>query len=165
MPADIGAQAHLVDNNALIVLKRERVSSDFFRAAHCQVTTDVLREAAEHPYFAQLKAGAYSLTTAVLEQIRTVMAVVAVGDTRLIDLYGNKGSADPGLVACALDSICCGPRRTLGRRLDHRNQRRRGRGRSGTTRSRDHQTCRTRSPHRREGVCCTRTRTDLKATG
>lgn len=95
---------YLVDNNALIALKRDRVASAFFRA-HCQVTTDVLREADGHPHFAQLKGGAYALTPAVLEQIRTVMAGVALGDTSLIDLYGNKGSADPGQVASALDAI------------------------------------------------------------
>lgn len=95
---------YLVDNNALIALKRDRVASAFFRA-RCQVTTDVLREADEHPHFATLKLDAYAHTPAVLEQVRTVMAGVAIGDLSLIDLYGNKGSADPGLVACALDAI------------------------------------------------------------
>ncbi len=33
------------------------------------------------------------------------MAGVAVGDLSMIDLYGSKGSADPGLVASALDAI------------------------------------------------------------
>ena len=95
---------YLVDNNALIALKRDRVASAFFRA-HCLVTADVLREAYTHPRFAQLQACAYPLTPAVLEQVRTVMASVAVGDISLIDLYGNKGAADPGLVASALDAI------------------------------------------------------------
>lgn len=94
---------YLVDNNALIALKRDRVASDFFRDK-CQVTTDVLFEAAEHPHFTRLKMGAYPLTPSVLEQIRAVMATVQVGDTSVIDLYGNKGTADPGLVASALDA-------------------------------------------------------------
>lgn len=95
---------YLVDNNALMELKRDRVASAFFRS-HCHVTTDVLREAAEHPHLAQLKAGAYPLTPAVLEQVRRVMADVSVGDISLVDLYRNKGSADPGLVASALAQI------------------------------------------------------------
>ncbi len=95
---------YLVDNNALIALKHGRVTSAFF-LAHCQVTTDVLREADEHPHFERLKAGAYALTPAVLEQVRTVMTGMAVGDTALIDLYGNKGTADPSLVASALHAI------------------------------------------------------------
>src|SRR5689334_10264949 len=98
---------YLVDNNALITLGRTRVASPFFRA-HCQVTTDVLHEADEHTHHAQLKASAYPRTPAVLERIRTVMSELAVGDTSLIDLYGNKGSADPGLVASALDGTASG---------------------------------------------------------
>ncbi|WP_182376735.1 hypothetical protein [Nocardioides sp. WS12] len=95
---------YLVDNNALIALKRDFVASAFFRA-HCQVTTDVLHEASEHPHLSQLKAGAYPLTPAVLENVRTVMASVEVGDIGLVDLYRNKGTADPGLIASALDAI------------------------------------------------------------
>ena len=33
------------------------------------------------------------------------MQTVEVGDTSLVDLYGNKGAADPGLIASALDAI------------------------------------------------------------
>lgn len=98
---------YLVDNNALIALKRDFVASAFFRA-YCQVTTDVLREANEHPHLGQLKAAAYALTPDVLKQIRIVMASVEVGDTSLVDLYGNKGAADPGLIASALDAITAG---------------------------------------------------------
>lgn len=93
--------------NALIALKRDFVVSACFRA-HCQVTTDVLREANEHPHVSQLQAGTYALTPAVLEQVRTVMAGVEVGDIGLIDLYANKGAADPGLIASALDAIAAG---------------------------------------------------------
>lgn len=95
---------YLVDNNALIALGRDRVASAFFRA-YCQVTTDVLREAEEHPHLAQLQANAYPLTPAVLSQLRTVMTQLTIGDTSLVDLYANKGTADPGLVASALDAM------------------------------------------------------------
>lgn len=95
---------YLVDNNALLTLKRERVRSVFFRT-YCRVTTDVLREAREHPDRALLAKNAYDLAPAVLEQIRTVMKTVEVGDTSLVDLYGNKGTADPGLIASARDAV------------------------------------------------------------
>lgn len=39
---------YLVDTNALVALRRERISSVFF-LTHCRVTDDVLREAREHP--------------------------------------------------------------------------------------------------------------------
>lgn len=94
---------YLVDSNALVALRRERIRSDFFRS-YCRVTDDVLREAYEHPDAALLSKGRYDLTPSVLEWVRDVMKSVAVGDTALVDLYGNKGAADPGLVASALDA-------------------------------------------------------------
>lgn len=36
------------------------------------------------------------------------MSHLAIGDTGLVDLYGNKGTADPGLVASALDANAAG---------------------------------------------------------
>ena len=98
---------YLVHNNALIALKRDFVAGTFFRA-RCQVTTDVRRDANEHPNYGQLKAGAYPLTPAILKNILTVMSNVEIGDTSLVDLYGNKGTADPGLIASALDVIAAG---------------------------------------------------------
>ena len=95
---------YLVDNNALVALRRERIRSVFFRS-YCRVTDDVLREAREHPDEAFLSQNRYELTPNVLEQVRRVMKTVEVGDTGLVDLYGNKGAADPGLIASALDAI------------------------------------------------------------
>ena len=95
---------YLVDNNALVALRRERIRSAFFRSC-CRVTDDVLREAREHPDQPFLSQNRYEITPNVLEQIRRVMQTVEVGDTSLVDLYGNKGAADPGLIASALDAI------------------------------------------------------------
>ncbi|WP_296605114.1 hypothetical protein [Nocardioides sp.] len=89
---------YLVDNNALIALGRRRIRTTFFRT-HCRVTADVLREAAEHPDRALLETTAVELTPLVLEEIRAVMSGLGVGDTRLVDLYANKGTADPGMIA------------------------------------------------------------------
>ena len=94
---------YLVDNNALIRLKRERVRTAFFDN-YCSVTADVLLEADEHPEKAALAKKAADITPDFLEQLRAVMATVAVGDTSLVNLYGNKGAADPGLVAFILEA-------------------------------------------------------------
>ena len=73
---------YLVDSNALVALRRERIQSDFFRS-YCRVTDDVLREVSEHPDEALLSRRRYDLTPNVLEQVRDVMKSVAVGDTAL----------------------------------------------------------------------------------
>jgi hypothetical protein len=44
------------------------------------------------------------MNAAALEFVRKIMATVPVGDTSLIDLYGNRGAADPGLIALALEA-------------------------------------------------------------
>ena len=95
---------YLVDTNALVALRRERISSVFF-LTYCRVTDDVLREAREHPDAALFTRNRYELTPTVLEQIRSVMKTIEIGDTSLVDLYANKGAADPGLIASARDAI------------------------------------------------------------
>lgn len=94
----------LIDNNALSVLRRGRIQSKFFRQ-YCRVTTDVLREAREHPDYSVLASVEYEVSPAVLAHMRTVMENIDVGDSSLVDLYSNKGMADPGLVAAARDAI------------------------------------------------------------
>ena len=94
---------YLVDNNALATLKQQRIRSAFF-LEYCRVTTDVLREADEHPDLSFLARTEYELSPDVLEQMRAVMKTVDAGDTSLVDLYRNKGMADPGLIASALDA-------------------------------------------------------------
>lgn len=95
---------YLVDNNALVALKRNRIRSEFF-LSYCRVTADVLVEANQHPERAALIAVADEPTSEFLEQVRAVMRTVGVGDTRLVDLYKNKGTADPGLVASVLAAM------------------------------------------------------------
>lgn len=92
-----------MDNNALATLKSVRIGSDFFRN-HCCVSADVLREAEGHPETQALESNVLPVTPEVIEQLRRVMHSVAIGDTRLVDLYKNKGAADPSLVASLLDA-------------------------------------------------------------
>jgi hypothetical protein len=87
---------YLIDNNALIALTRKRVQTEFF-ANHCRITADVLHEASEHREWGLLATLAEPTTPAFLEHVRAVMSRVKPGDTNLVDLYANKGAADPGL--------------------------------------------------------------------
>ncbi len=95
---------YLIDNNVLNTLRRDHIRTDFFRD-YCQVTTDILWEAREHSEQAALALHSRPHTPGLLMRVRDVMDTVEAGDTRLIDLYGNKGAADPGLIASILEAV------------------------------------------------------------
>lgn len=92
---------YLVDNNALGFIGSKRRVSAFFRN-HCRVTEDVAYEARFTVKSSVLSGLIEPVTPAILRQATKIMATVPVGDIRLINLYGNKGTADPLLVATAL---------------------------------------------------------------
>ena len=92
---------YLLDNNALVALTREQRSGEFARQ-RCRIPTEVLYEAQGFPDIAALRQLEFEMNAEILEQVRRVMAAVDPGDFRLVDLYGNKGNADPILIATAL---------------------------------------------------------------
>lgn len=94
---------YLVDNNALIAIKGERIKTQFF-LDHCSITEDVLREAAERPERSELESVVIRTSPSFLGWLRRVMESVDAESVELVDLYKNKGSADPGLVAAVLDA-------------------------------------------------------------
>ena len=94
---------NLVDNNALNALRHDQIESKFFRG-FCGVTDDVLWEAREHPDLRTFKVNPIPITPLHLEHVRGVMQTEKIGDTGLVDLYKNNGSADPGLIAAILDA-------------------------------------------------------------
>ena len=96
----MSTQRYLVDNNALSQLTTKQRTSHFFRG-HCRLPSDVLFEARGYaePQLADLE---YLVTPEVLEHLIVVTASLRPGDTDLVDLYANKGTADPILVACAV---------------------------------------------------------------
>ncbi len=94
---------YLLDNNVLSALSRAQRASEFVRA-HCHLPDEVLYEARGFPDIRALRAHRYETTDEVLRQLITVMATVPAIDTELIDLYANRGNADPLIVACALDA-------------------------------------------------------------
>lgn len=94
---------YFVDNNALSRLTRKQRSSAFF-AQSCRIPTEVLEEASGFPDVDRLRKHEYKTGVPVLKRLIEVMQTVPTGDIRLLDLYANKGRADPIIVACALDA-------------------------------------------------------------
>ena len=98
---DFGTR-YVVDTNSLSQLGRGRRSSSFFRES-ARIPDEVLHEAQGFPDIASLRENDYLTTGSVLRWLVKVMATVTADDTALIDLYANRGNADPLVVACALD--------------------------------------------------------------
>lgn len=91
---------YLLDNNIIGRLGRARLQSAFV-SQHCRVTDEVLYEAG--PDRRVLLDGIRLPTTGeTLMVLKTIMQSVPVGDTALVDLYRNKGAADPLIVASAI---------------------------------------------------------------
>lgn len=92
---------YLIDNNALGFIGAKRRASEFVRT-HCRVTEDVAYEARYTARAASLAGIIEPVTSAILRKLQEVMTTVPITDATLVDLYGNKGTADPVLVATAL---------------------------------------------------------------
>lgn len=102
--APLNEEMYLVDNNVLSHLSPAQRASEFFNA-RCRIPSEVLHEAEGYPDRDVLKAVEYPTTAGVLNLLGTVMATVPEDDVELVNLYANKGAADPMLVACALDAM------------------------------------------------------------
>lgn len=93
---------YVIDNNALTFLGRTHRASTFFKQ-HCRIPSEVLHEAEGFPDIEELRQLEYRTTPDMLVALIDVMASVPVDDRSLVDLYANRGNADPLVVACALD--------------------------------------------------------------
>ena len=91
---------YLVDNNALLHLGAKRTASAFF-GEYCRVPEEVAHEAGTRRA-ERLARLTVPMSVRILTEVVAVMKTVTVGDRTLIDLYGNKGAADPVLVATAV---------------------------------------------------------------
>jgi hypothetical protein len=92
---------YLVDNNVLSKLSPAQRSSQPFRA-RCLIPSEVLFEASGFPDIEALSQLEVPVSAQVLLQLQRVMRTVLVADFTLVDLYANKGNADPILIATAL---------------------------------------------------------------
>lgn len=99
--SDFGSE-YVIDNNTLGQLSKSQRSSIFFRE-NAHIPSEVLHEARGFADIDELQRNEYRTTPAVLSQLVRVMATVKAADTGLVDLYANRGNADPLVVACALD--------------------------------------------------------------
>jgi len=97
----VNATWYLLDNNALLTLTRAERSGRFVRE-RCRVPSEVLYEAQGYPDIQALRRLEFEMNADILERVRRVMASVSPGDTTLVDLYANKGNADPILIASAM---------------------------------------------------------------
>lgn len=97
-------ERYLVDNNALFDLTSEQRTSPKFRDI-ARVPTEVIREAGDYAHTERLDRLEYPTTASVLDHLKLVMATVEPDDRSLVDLFKYEGTADPLLVACALDAI------------------------------------------------------------
>ncbi len=91
---------YLIDNNALGPLG-DRKKSKFF-AKYCRVPAEVAYESRRAKHAKLLESLTIEMTPAMLRELTAVMKAVPVGDTGLVNLYANKGAADPILIAMAL---------------------------------------------------------------
>ena len=98
-----GDSTYFVDTNTLTQLTRPLRSTELFRGS-VRIPRAVLAEAKGLPDISELKSLEYPTTASVLRCLVTVLETVPIDDTRLLDLYRNRGNADPFLVACAIDA-------------------------------------------------------------
>ncbi len=92
---------YFVDNNALAKLEPKRRKSEFFRN-HCRIPSQVLEEAGKPVDIDLLSTLEYKINAGILSKVKIVMKSLDSSDTSLVDLYHNRGYADPFLVASAL---------------------------------------------------------------
>jgi hypothetical protein len=95
---------YLLDNNALSHLTVAQRASEFFQEC-CRLPSEVIYEAKGYPDAASFEDVEYPTTPNVLKHLGRVMTTVPANDTKLVNLYTNKGAADPLLIACALDAM------------------------------------------------------------
>ncbi|WP_285362921.1 hypothetical protein [Microbacterium sp. LMC-P-041] len=97
-------ELYLLDNNALSHLTRVQRASAFFHD-RCSLPSEIIHEADGYPDAASFPDVEYPTTASVLKHLGAVMATVPCDDSTLVNLYANKGAADPMLIACALDGM------------------------------------------------------------
>lgn len=95
-------ERYVIDTNALVQLRRHRRASALFRE-NAVIPSEVLDEAEGFPDIGPLQANRHPLTARTLEWLCRVMETVPAEDRTLVDLYAGKGSADPLVVATALE--------------------------------------------------------------
>jgi hypothetical protein len=95
-------QRYVIDTNALSQIgMRRRQSPAFLEQA--VIPEEVLHEAEGFPDVAALQELLQPVSSRTLYWLERVMSTVPESDVRLVNLYANRGNADPFVVASALE--------------------------------------------------------------
>jgi hypothetical protein len=92
---------YLLDANVLSRLTADQRASAFV-SERCRVPSDVMYEVRGLTDLAAISRIELPIDPKTLERLRDVMTSIAPEDRSLVDLYRNKGAADPVIVAAAL---------------------------------------------------------------
>ena len=98
------ATVYVLDANVLSRLSVHQRGNSFVRE-HCRIPAEVLHEIDGFPDVRQLRALDFPVSAELLACVSEVMKTLRPSDFTLVDLYRNKGNADPILVATALTGI------------------------------------------------------------
>jgi len=93
---------YVIDTNTLSQLGKLRRASTFF-LENAVIPEEVMHEAGGFPDIASLRDNVHPTSPRVLQLLTEVLSTVPDSDIRLVDLYANRGNADPLVVACALE--------------------------------------------------------------
>jgi hypothetical protein len=92
----------VVDTNALAQIGKARRASTLFHES-AVIVEEVLREAEGFPDIGSLRKYATKTSPETLRWLAEVMMTVDTEDRTLVNLYANKGGADPIVIASALE--------------------------------------------------------------
>lgn len=92
---------YIIDTNVLNKIDVNERATQFFKT-RCSLPDAVLDEASGFPDIEELRKLRYRTTASLLQLLMEVMATIEVKDKRVVNLWKNKGAADPVLTAVAL---------------------------------------------------------------
>ena len=92
---------YIIDTNVLNKIDVHERATQFFRT-NCLLPDAVLDEASGFPDIEDLRKLRYPTTAELLRILIKVMATIEIKDKRVVNLWQNKGAADPVLTAVAL---------------------------------------------------------------
>ncbi|MBL7285817.1 hypothetical protein FPH17_02740 [Corynebacterium godavarianum] len=92
---------YIIDTNVLNKIDVNERSTQFFKT-RCSLPDAVLDEASGFPDIEELRKLRYPTTAPLLQLLMEVMATIELKDKRVVNLWKNKGAADPVLTAVAL---------------------------------------------------------------
>lgn len=94
-------QIYVLDTNIISRLSKDELSAPFL-FEYCRIPSEVIYETRLHPNIEHLKTIQHPTTIESLHAVAEIMSTLDPKDRRLVDLFDNKGGADPFLIAAAI---------------------------------------------------------------